>query len=298
MKTAIVTGAFGFAGANLVEQLVKNEYKVYAIGRGIASPHNDRLTDLPGIDRIYLEMEDYDRLPEFIDAEERPDFFFHLAWGGMKPGAAQQQLFVEGALKALDAAREISKDIRFIGIGSQSEYGVTPHGKEITEDMPCNPITDYGIYKAKAHDLLQERAKELGIDFIWARLFSLIGKYEPDSRMLPSLVNSLCSGRPMNLSSCTQYWDYLDAVDAADALMALAEKGRSGEIYNIASTTPRILKEYVNETIEELKADPALVHFGEDPSPYISLRPSIEKLYMDTGWTPKTSFGDSLKHYR
>ena len=39
MKTAIVTGAFGFAGANLVEHLLLNEYKVYAVGRK-SSSHN------------------------------------------------------------------------------------------------------------------------------------------------------------------------------------------------------------------------------------------------------------------
>ncbi|MCR5557693.1 MAG: NAD(P)-dependent oxidoreductase [Butyrivibrio sp.] len=314
MRSVVVTGAFGFAGANLVEQLVKNKYKVYAVGRRmpsaedsgtIADPgfaknctHNDRLKDIPGIKRIFLEMEEYDRLPDFIDPGDSPDFFFHLAWGGMKPGAEKQQLFVEGALRAMAAAGEISSNIRFIGIGSQSEYGVVPHGIEITEDIPCNPITDYGKYKARAYSLLKEKSLELGMDFLWVRLFSLIGKYEPDSRMLPSLVRSLRSGNSMSLSSCTQYWDYLDALDAADAMIALAGKGCSGEVYNIAGNKPRILKEYVNETIREMQANPKLVFFGDDPSPYISLRPSIEKLVKDTGWSPKISFADSLKYYR
>ena len=305
MRSAIVTGAFGFAGANLVEQLVKNEYKVYAVGRrnpsaedsspisGIAATHNDRLNDLPGVEKIFLEMEEYDRLPEFITSEDKPDYFFHLAWGGMKPEAKMQQTFVEGALRALDASKEISPNIRFIGVGSQAEYGLVPHGIEITENMPCEPVTDYGIYKAKACKLLRENAAILGVDFLWVRLFSLIGKYEPAGRMLPGLVISLRNGKPMELSSCTQYWDYLDAKDAADAMIAVAERGKNGEVYNIAGGDPRILKEYIREVLSETKADPELVIFGKDADPYISVRPSIKKLTEDTGWSPKISFKDS-----
>ena len=43
-KIAIVTGAFGFAGANLTEHLLDYGYKVYAVGRK-GSSHNDRFAE-------------------------------------------------------------------------------------------------------------------------------------------------------------------------------------------------------------------------------------------------------------
>ena len=58
MKKAIVTGAFGFAGANLVEELLKQDYMVYAVGRK-NSAHNDRFADSENLKKIALDMADY-----------------------------------------------------------------------------------------------------------------------------------------------------------------------------------------------------------------------------------------------
>ena len=319
MKTAIVTGAFGFAGANLVEELISSGYFVYAIGRP-GSSHNERLSDLLGIKRIFLEMEDYDKLPEFIDAPN-VDFFFHLAWGGGRNDSTEQLKNVAGALKALNAAYSINPSIRFIATGSQAEYGVVSFETVTTEETPLMPITAYGLAKVSAYNKLIQKSKDLGCDFIWARLFSLIGKYEPSGRLFPDLVNSLKEGKEVSLSSCTQYWDYLDARDAARALIALAENGRSGEAYNIASATPRPLKEYVEEIADiidqhKLNSDSdtkefsdladgkqcglhvhssTFITYGPPPSPFVSLRPSITKLVSDTSWQPTITISETIK---
>ena len=58
MKRAIVTGAFGFAGANLVEQLLELGYRVYAVGRA-GSAHNERLKESDQLKKIYLDMNEY-----------------------------------------------------------------------------------------------------------------------------------------------------------------------------------------------------------------------------------------------
>ncbi len=315
MKTAIVTGAFGFAGANLTEELISSGYKVYAVGRK-SSLHNDRLS-FPSdrLVKIFLDMEEYDRLPDCIAGEDKVDFFFHLAWGGNRNDEEAQARNIEGTMKALLAAHRINPDIRFVATGSQAEYGVVPPDVTITEKQPLLPITAYGRAKAEAFRRLSKEAEHLGLFFIWARLFSVIGKYEPEGRMFPDLINNLQQGREVKLSSCTQCWDYLDAIDAARALIALAIRGRNGEAYNIASSSPRILKDYVDEVIAELEehsADGAddlaglscdgerkslkrLVSFGPPPSPFISLRPSNEKLKADTGWQDTITIAQTVK---
>ena len=141
------------------------------------------------------------------------------------------------------------------------------------------------------------QARECGMDFIWARIFSLIGKYEPHGRMLPDLIWSLKANLPFNLSSCEQNWDYLDAEDAAQALRLLAEKGRSGEVYDIARGDNRTLREYVEEVADILGADKSLLHFGDRADPFIELNPSIEILQQDTGWSASVSFKNSVLKY-
>ena len=310
MKIAIVTGAFGFAGANLVEHLLQNEYKVYAIGRKKpTAAHNDRFSGA-GADRlvrVFLEMEEYDRLPEYIP--EKADIFFHLAWGGGRDDFEVQMKNVDGALKAIEAAARINPDIRFVGIGSQAEYGIKSDAELITEDMSLEPFTAYGSCKAAAFYLLKSKAKALDIDFIWGRIFSLIGRYEPEGRMFPDLVRRLYNGEKISLSSCEQYWDYLDAGDCADAIIALGEKARAGEAYNLANGDYKPLKDYVLEAariveiIKKSKSDgnaetiDDLITFGAKAEPFVSLRPSVDKIYRDTGWRACRTLKDSIREY-
>ncbi|MCR5155432.1 MAG: NAD-dependent epimerase/dehydratase [Butyrivibrio sp.] len=288
-RCAIVTGAFGFAGANLVENLAEHDYEVYAIGRR-ASSHNERLKDL-NIHKVFLDMEEYGqlicRLPEDIRGEVS---FFHLAWGGDRNDEKIQMRNVNGAMAALKCALELNENLKkrgtgslkFIGIGSQAEV---------------DPITEYGKHKAMAYELLAKEAAQNNLDFVWARLFSLIGKYEPDGRMLPDLVRNLRQGKVFYLSSCEQNWDYLDAEDAAQALRLIGEKGKNGRVYDVARGEAKPLKEYVEEAADTLGADRSLLHFGEVVRPFVYLNPSVEPLKEDTGWTPFVSFHDSVLKY-
>ncbi|WP_029232501.1 NAD-dependent epimerase/dehydratase family protein [Butyrivibrio sp. VCB2006] len=296
MKIAIVTGAFGFAGANLVEHLLSKNIKVYAVGRKNSS-HNDRFKGVPEnkLVNVFLEMEEYDRLPEFVS--EKADFFFHLAWGGGREDFDAQLKNVDGSLKALEAAAKINPKIHFVGIGSQAEYGIKSDCDLIAEDMTLDPLTAYGSCKTAAYYLLRNRAGALGIDFIWARIFSLIGKYEEQGRMIPDLVDKITKGQKIQLSSCEQYWDYLDAEDAAGAILSLAEKGMAGEVYNIANGNFRQLKDFVLEAVEVIGGDTNLAEFGSKAEPFISLRPSILKIQRDTGWEPHISFAETIKKY-
>ena len=113
--------------------------------------------------------------------------------------------------------------------------------------------------------------------------------------MLPALVKSLRSEQPFALSSsAAQNWDYLYAADAADALLALAERGRAGEIYNIAHGGYSPLRDYIEEA-RAVIAPQCDVTYGTADADVFSLQPSVEKIRRDTGWRPMTDFVDGLR---
>ncbi len=293
IKRAIVTGAAGFSGAVLTEELRKRNIEVFAVVRP-GSGHNVRLDkNDSGLTICELEPERYIELPEL--AGHGFDVMFHLMWIGER-SVEEQMKNIRVSFRCLDAANQCGCR-RFVCTGSQAEYGVVPPDKIITEDTPTNPFTAYGAAKAAAFSLTKIRAEETGIDWIWARIFSLIGKYEPEGRMLPDLYHALMNKEKKKLSSCTQNWDYLDVHDAADALIALAEKGINGECYNIARGDFKPLKEYVEE-LENITGVHGFTEYGEDADPYISLQPSVEKIRKDTGWLAKRSFAESISDYK
>ena len=75
MRCAVVTGAAGFVGCNLVEALLAHGYFVYAVVRK-GSSHNERLAELNRVKLIYADMSEYNRLAEMMD--ETADVFFTL----------------------------------------------------------------------------------------------------------------------------------------------------------------------------------------------------------------------------
>ena len=111
--------------------------------------------------------------------------------------------------------------------------------------------------------------------------------------MLPALAKSLRAGKPFALSSTGgQNWDYLYVADAADALLALVERGRTGEIYNIAHGDYRPLHDFIAEAQRTI-APNAAVSYGEGTGNF-SLQASVDKLRRDTGWQPTTGFIEGL----
>lgn len=286
LKKIIVTGAAGFVGCNLVETLLAKGYFVYAVVRPKSS-HNARLRESEHLKVIACDLDDYGQLPKMVD--ENCTVFYHLAWQGGRHDFAAQQKNMGYSLSALESAQKVGCK-RFVCTGSQAEYG--PQGDMITESTFPNPVDAYGAAKLATNILTKQRAKELNIEWIWGRIFSLYGNYEPFGRMLPDLIKALKEGIEFKLSAATQMWDYLYSTDGAEALVALGEFGRDGEIYNIANGNSRPLKEFVEIIRNELNPD-GKITYGKTAG--WSLQASVDKIHKDTGWSAQIEFLDGIR---
>lgn len=289
MKKSIVTGAAGFVGYYLIKILSAHGYHTYSIVRP-HSVHNERLSNLPGVELIEMDLSS--KVLETVALPKGGDYFFNLLWqpGGRYDFDAQMGNAMQ-ALKMAKLAAELGCK-RFVGIGSQAEYGAT---KELmSEDLQLHPFCAYGMAKVAACYLTKQLAAEANMEWVWGRIFSIYGQYEPEGRMLPYLLHSLRMGNNIALSSCNQNWDFLHGKDAGEALLALAERGRCGEIYNIADGRYRKLKDFVEEAAEVCGGN-ANVNYGHDPVPFVSLQPVMDKLKKDTGWEPHVDFADGVK---
>lgn len=285
MNSAIVTGAAGFAGLNLVERLLENGYKVYGIVRP-GSQNNSRLPQNPNFIKVELEAEDYALIAEQIP--ESCVYFYHMTWSG-RGGRNNFEEQIKNIDYTLDALRSAAKlgCRKFIGTGSQAEYGVKL--ELITEDLCLEPFCAYGAAKVAACQLSKNLAKQLGIEWCWGRIFSLYGKYEPSGRMLPDLIEKLKDNEEVHLSSCRQMWDYLDAVDGAEAFIAIGERGHDGEIYNVANGDYHELKWFTEAMKRSLHSSSNII-YGDDPNPFVSLQPSVTKIAEHTGWKARVQF--------
>jgi dihydroflavonol-4-reductase len=156
-KTAFVTGATGFVGLNLVEELLEQGWQVVAMHR--AQSDVSALARLPGVVRVCGDITDSRSLKGLIPG--RIDCVFHVAgntslWA--RSHAEQIKVNVKGTRNMVRAALEAGAR-RFVHTSSIVAFGL--HGGVITEDTPTRGSTAAINYvRSKA---LAEREVHKGI---------------------------------------------------------------------------------------------------------------------------------------
>jgi nucleoside-diphosphate-sugar epimerase len=297
MKKIVISGATQIVGVALTEYCISQELEVTAIVR----PKSKYILRLPdkksNLKIIECELGDIERLPTMM-GENDFDVFFHLGWEGAdEPGRTDAQIQAKNiyyTLQAVKAAKKLGC-ATFIGAGSQAEYGRVNHS--ILPDTPVDPNIAYGVAKYAAGKLSSLFCSELKIRHIWARIFSVYGKYQKPASMISYAIKSLLDGRKPSFTKCEQIWDFLYCSDAARALYSLGINGKAGATYNIGSGNARPLYEYIQILRDAI--DPSLpLGIGEKDyaqNQVMYLCADIGNLTADTGFVPEISFEEGIK---
>ncbi len=291
----IVSGATGAVGSAVVRRAIANGKDVTCI----VHKGSKRLSNLPHSDKVHIvecDMHDYRTLP--LDGQY--DAFIHLSWektfGASRDDAEVQSRNIQYTLDAVQLAHRIGCSV-FVGAGSQAEYGV--QSVNLTPDLPVKPESGYGIAKYAAGKLSAMLCKNLDMRQCWVRILSVYGPNDGENSLISYLIREFKAGNSPQLTKCEQMWDYLYADDAADAILAIVEKGIDGKAYPLGSGNGRRLSEYV-EDIKNAINPTIAVQFGAKgyyPHQPMHLVANIEELTNDTGWIPRYSFVEGLKHF-
>ena len=276
--TALITGATGFLGVHIIEELLSKGFEVIAVVR----PGSAKLAVLSGlpIEIIELGLSEINRITQIVPSV---DYFLHLAWEGTTAaGRDDENTQKHSAEAAIEAARTaIALGAKaFVFAGSQAEYGLRQQ---------------YGRYKLLAGDSCTEALKGTPTRFIRLKIFSLYGIGDQNNSVISAGVRKLSANEDFDLTACEQLWDFLHVSDAAEAIYALLESG--GGEYDISYGEPKPLKEFILR-MKEISGSKSLLNFGAIPYPAggpVSLSPDITNLVRDTNWSPKITFEQGIK---
>ena len=240
-----ITGATGFIGSYLLRELLSQGHELLCLKR----PTSDlsRLSDL----QVHWINTSDDWQTAFKSF--RPEAVFNLAWDGVSASDRviwqKQVQNISFQQNLLDISAECGVK-KFIGIGSQSEYG--DFEGVIDETFPVNPKTAYAAAKIACLDILKPFCEIHEIEWYWFRLFPLFGLGESDRWLIPSLIKAMCTQESMDLTKGEQRLPYLYVGECAKAIASpLNVQGKSG-IYNVCADNPQPLKTLVTKIKDQI----------------------------------------------
>jgi UDP-glucose 4-epimerase len=243
---ALVTGAAGFLGANLVRHLHAADHDVIALtrSRDAAWRLEEVVTDVRVLE---LDLRDTAAIARVLD-DTQPQWIFHLAAHGAYSwqGDIEAMIAVNVAATAalLEAARAAGVQA-FVNAGSSSEYGLKAHTP--SEDERLEPNSHYAVTKAAGSHLTALAAAE-GLPAVTLRLYSIYGPWEDPGRLVPALVREATRGCLPPLVGPETARDFVYVEDCCEALLRAAERGAPGgpgATLNIGSGVQTRLEELV-----------------------------------------------------
>jgi dolichol-phosphate mannosyltransferase len=243
---ALVTGAAGFLGANLVRHLAVAGHDVTALLRS----HKEawRLDEISS-DVQMLEVDLRDTVAiERIVTTAKPQWIFHLAAHGAYSWQTDIETMISVNIRAtaalLAAARKADIEA-FVNAGSSSEYGLKTHAPR--EDEWLEPNSQYAVTKAAGSHLTALAAAE-GLPAVTLRLYSIYGPWEDPGRLIPALTREAAHGRLPPLVGPETARDFVYVDDCCEAMLRAAQRnapGGPGAILNIGSGSQTRLDELV-----------------------------------------------------
>lgn len=295
MKHIIMTGATGFIGSWLAEELLSNDIKVTALVRN-KSDILPSISNHPNCELVECEYERLDAAD--IDDSVSYDVFYHLGWGGVSPKSKNDvDLQLENVYDSIKAMQLCSKlrCAKFISSGTVAEYVFCEDIMDVYQKQTPNDI--YGAAKVSTHYFLDVLSRQLGQPFIWTVIPSTFGERRTDNNIITYTIRSLLNGEKPVYGNLNQMWDFLYVSEVARALRFIGEKGHSGKTYGIGSGIYKPLKEYIFR-IREIINPEAELGIGEIESMSKQTSSSCVNIYeliRDTGFTPNISFDDGIR---
>jgi GDP-4-dehydro-6-deoxy-D-mannose reductase len=286
----LVTGACGFVGRHLINELTSNGHEVIGLDIGSTPAW---LTPSTYISADITNGEATDKAVNDAHA----DACIHLAaWAFVPSGIGDPakifDINLAGTTHVLEAFRKTASKARILFISTSHVYGMRTRSAPIHEDELLGPDTFYAISKAAADQICLLYAKQYKMNVLVARPHNHIGPGQSPKFAIASFARQVAAIRngatpAMKVGNLDNRRDFTDVRDIVRAYRLLIEKGNVGKAYNIASCHEVRVGDVLTRLCELAGVKPDI---SRDPAFYRPLdeNPTLntDRIRHDTGWTP------------
>lgn len=302
----LVTGADGFIGSHLTEELVKAGHEVRAFVYYNSFNSWGWIDSLDEKIKSQIEVVAGDvRDPYFVKrAMQGIECVYHLAALIAIPFSyhapdAYVDTNIKGTLNILNAAREL--DTQRVLITSTSEVYGTAQYIPIDEKHPFQGQSPYSASKIGADRMAEAFYRSFDIPLSIVRPFNTYGPRQSARAVIPTVISQLLGGcEEIKLGSLSPTRDFVFVKDTARGFMEIAKcKEAIGKEINIATSHEISIGELAQKMIDIINPNAVIKCENERIRPKNSeverLNGDNRLLYSLTGFKPETSLEDGLR---
>jgi nucleoside-diphosphate-sugar epimerase len=294
---ALVFGAGGFIGSDLVRALFRADVDVHAVVR----PSTD-LWRLEGIGWQFslhrLDVRDAVAVGDVV-ASVRPEVVFNLVVGRARPEdpVSRQESMDTSLLGARSLIEAVSRTRvrRVVHLGSHLEYAA--RDRALREDDPIAPGSFRGTVKATETAKWLHAARSRSISVTVLRPFHVYGPWETPSRLVPTAIRCAYSGRDMPIVDPVTRRDPVFVEDVVEAcLLAATRELAVAQVFNVGSGQEWTTADIV-DAVAEVTGRPIGLRRGAYPSHMgdnAHSRADITKAERLLGWRPRHRLREGL----
>jgi nucleoside-diphosphate-sugar epimerase len=293
MAKIIVTGGAGFIGSNLTDALIEKGHEVLIIDN-LSTGKKQHLN--PRAKFFKKDIRDFDKIKSLFKGV---DFVFHQAALPRVPLSVEKpketnDINVGGTINVLVAAKDAQVK-RVIYAASSSAYG-NKVSMPMKEDMPCQPISPYGLQKYIGELYSKVFYEIYGLPTVSLRYFNVYGPRQPEEGayvpVIGLFLTQKAKGEKLTITEDgeqTRDWTHVTDVVRANILAMESEKVGRGEVINIGAGKNHT----VNEVAELIGGE--TTHIPPRPGDVRDTLADIGKAKELLGWQPEITLEQGIK---
>lgn len=310
----IITGAAGYIGSIVTEELLRDGFSVIAVDN-LQQGHREAIASEAMF--VKADLADTEKLGE-VFKNYQIEAVVHLAAESLVSESITnpQKYFranIINGMNLLEAMLQYGVQ-NIIFSSSAAVYGEPQH-IPIEEEHPQIPINPYGESKLIFEHILDWYGRAYGIKHISLRYFNAAGSsnnygedHYPETHLIPNVLRAALKGNPVSIfgtdyptkdGSCVR--DYIHVIDIALAhIRALKKLGtleasgienssshESGSVYNIGNGAGFSVLEVVDATRQITNIDIPLDFQSRRPGDPAVLVASSNRATEELGWKPR-----------